>query len=217
MTIRVMLADDHTVVCDGLCAIFEIHSDIRVIGIANNGLQVISLVQQQCPDVLLIDIVMPGLNGIDAIAQVKQACPHTQIIILSMHASTQFIGRALQVGAAGYVVKDSAGQDVVEAVRTVARGGRYLSPQITEAVVNDYINLHQTLVPKNPLEQLSKRERAVLQLVAEGCSSVEIGDILALSPRTVDTYRSRIMQKLNLSDLPSLIRFAIQQGIIPLE
>jgi len=115
------------------------------------------------------------------------------------------------------VVKDSAGQDVVEAVRTVARGGRYLSPQITEAVVNDYINLHQTLVPKNPLEQLSKRERAVLQLVAEGCSSVEIGDILALSPRTVDTYRSRIMQKLNLSDLPSLIRFAIQQGIIPLE
>lgn len=214
--IRVFLADDHAIVRDGLRAILEAQSDITVVGDAADGRQAVRLVQQLRPDVAVVDIAMPELNGIEATYEICQTCPDTQVVILSMHSAVEHIFRALQAGARGYLLKESAGQEVVEAVRAVYAGRRYLSGRIGETVIDDYLRQRQAAT-KSPLERLAPRERQVLQLVAEGKSSVEIGDILFLSPKTVDTYRSRIMQKLGLRDLPSLVKFAIQHGITSLE
>jgi len=157
---------------------------------------------------------MPELNGVEATQQMHDAYPSTQVLILSMHSTTEHIFRALQAGARGYLLKDSAGAEVVDAVRVVHAGRRYLSQKIAATVIDDYIaERHRT----SPLESLSSRERQILQLVAEGKSSAEIAAILFLSPKTVDTYRSRLMHKLDIGDLPSLVKFAIQHGVIQLE
>jgi len=174
-------------------------------------------VQQLRPDVAVVDIAMPELNGIEATREIRQTCPTTQVVILSMHSTAEHIFRALEAGALGYLLKESAGMEVVDAVRAVHAGRRYLSQRIADTVVDDYLRQRQAAEAKSPLERLTPRERQVLQLVVEGKSSAEIGDILALSPKTIETYRSRIMQKLGLHDLPSLVKFAIQHGITPLE
>ncbi|MDH7486385.1 MAG: response regulator transcription factor [Anaerolineae bacterium] len=215
--ITVILADDHAIVRDGLRAILEAQGDIRVVGEAADGRQALELAQKLRPDVAVMDIAMPELNGIDATYEICQTCPATQVVILSMHSTAEHIFRALEAGAQGYLLKESAGQEVVEAVRAVHAGRRYLSGRIADAVIDDYLRQRRAAGPKSPLERLTPRERQVLQLVAEGKSSAEIGDILALSPKTVDTYRSRLMQKLGLRDLPSLVKFAIQHGLTPLE
>jgi len=212
--ISVLLADDHAVVRDGLRALLEAQTDIEVVGDAANGREVLRLAQQLHPDVVVMDIAMPELNGVEATQQMHDAYPSTQVLILSMHSTTEHIFRALQAGARGYLLKDSAGAEVVDAVRVVHAGRRYLSQKIAATVIDDYIaERHRT----SPLESLSSRERQILQLVAEGKSSTEIAAILFLSPKTVDTYRSRLMHKLDIGDLPSLVKFAIQHGVIQLE
>jgi len=212
--ISVLLADDHAVVRDGLRALLEAQTDIEVVGDAANGREVLRLAQQLHPDVVVMDIAMPELNGVEATQQMHDAYPSTQVLILSMHSTTEHIFRALQAGARGYLLKDSAGAEVVDAVRVVHAGRRYLSQKIAATVIDDYIaERHRT----SPLESLSSRERQILQLVAEGKSSAEIAAILFLSPKTVDTYRSRLMHKLDIGDLPSLVKFAIQHGVIQLE
>lgn len=217
MSIRVFLADDHAVVRDGLRALLEAQPDICVIGDAANGRETVRRVAQLCPDVAVLDIAMPELNGIEAARQIGESCPATQMIILSMHSSTEHIFRALQAGARGYLLKESAGVEVVNAIRTVQAGHRYLSQKISDRMIDDYICQRQAAQAKSPLAHLSPREREVLQLVAEGKSSAEIADILSLSLKTVETYRSRLMHKLSISDLPGLVRFAIQHGLTPLE
>jgi len=217
MMIRIFLADDHAVVRDGLRMILEAQGDIIVVGDAADGRQAVRRVQQLRPDVAVIDIAMPELNGIEATHEIRQTCPTTQVVILSMHSTAEHIFRALEAGALGYLLKESAGREVVDAVRAVHAGRRYLSQRIADTVVDDYLRQRQAAEARSPLERLTPRERQVLQLVAEGKSSAEIGDILALSPKTIETYRSRIMQKLGLRDLPSLVKFAIQHGITPLE
>jgi DNA-binding NarL/FixJ family response regulator len=216
-TIRVFLADDHAVVRDGLRFLLEAQPDIRVIGDAADGRQAVRRVTQLCPDVVVIDIAMPELNGIEAARQVIQACPATQVLILSMHATSEHIYRALQAGARGYLLKESAGIDVVHAVRAVHAGRRYLSPKISDRLVDDYVRQRQVAETTSPLARLSPREREILQLVVEGKSSAEIAGILSLSPKTVETYRSRLMGKLGIGDLPTLVKFAIQHGLTPLE
>jgi len=212
--ISVLLADDHAVVRDGLRALLEAQTDIEVVGDAANGREVLRLAQQLHPDVVVMDIAMPELNGVEATQQMHDAYPSTQVLILSMHSTTEHIFRALQAGARGYLLKDSAGAEVADAVRVVHAGRRYLSQKIAATVIDDYIaERHRT----SPLESLSSRERQILQLVAEGKSSAEIAAILFLSPKTVDTYRSRLMHKLDIGDLPSLVKFAIQHGVIQLE
>jgi DNA-binding NarL/FixJ family response regulator len=158
---------------------------------------------------------MPELNGIEATRQIREACPSTQVVILSMYATTEHIFRALQAGAKGYVLKESVGTEVVAAVRAVSSGRTYLSKKINNFMIYNYINQRQVTEVKSPIESLSVREREVLQLVVEGKSSAEIADILSLSPKTVETYRSRLMQKLNINDVPSLVKFAIQHGLTP--
>lgn len=215
--IRVFFADDHAVVRDGLRALLESQADIAVVGDAANGRQTVHLVQQLRPDVVVMDIVMPELNGIDATLEIHESCPATQIVILSMYSTAEHIFRAFQAGAQGYLLKESAGREVVEAVRTVHAGRRYLSRGIAETVVDEYIRQHEVDIDKSPLERLSTRERQVLQLVVEGKSSAEIGDTLSLSPKTIETYRSRLMEKLGINDIPSLVKFAIQHGLTRLE
>jgi DNA-binding NarL/FixJ family response regulator len=217
VSITVFLADDHAVVRDGLRALLEAQPDIQVIGDAADGREAVRRVAQLCPDVVVLDIAMPELNGIEAAHEIGQVCPATQVIILSMHSTTEHIFRALQAGARAYLLKESAGIEVVNAVRAVHAGQRYLSPKISDKIVDDYVRQRQAAQPTSPLAHLSMREREVLQLVAEGKSSAEIADMLSLSPKTVETYRSRLMHKLDIGDLPGLVRFAIQHGLTPLE
>jgi len=217
LVITVFLADDHAVVRDGLRVLLEAQPDIRVIGDAANGREAVRLVAQLCPDVVVMDIAMPDLNGIEATQQIREVCPSAQVIILSMHSTTEHIFRALQAGARGYLLKESAGIEVVNAVRAVHAGHRYLSQKISDRLIDDYVRQRQAAEAKGPLARLSPREREVMQLVAEGKSNAEIAGILSLSLKTVETYRSRLMRKLGISDLPALVKFAIQHGLTPLE
>ena len=215
MPLSVFLADDHTVVRDGLRLLLEAQGGITVVGDAADGRETVRQVKRLRPDVVVMDIAMPELNGIEAAQQIRESCPATQVIILSMYADKEHISRALQAGAKGFVMKESAGKEVVEAVLTVRSGRHFLSRQISETMIDNYVHLRKTTQIKSPLEQLSPREREVLQLVVEGKSSAEIAEILHLSTKTVETYRSRLMQKLGISDLPSLVKFAIQHGLTP--
>jgi len=217
MSISIFLADDHAVVRDGLRALLEAQPDMRVIGDAANGRDTVRQVAQLCPDVVVLDIAMPELNGIEAAREIAQVSPATQVIILSMHSTTEHIFQALQAGVRGYLLKESAGIEVVNAVRAVHTGQRYLSQKISDTMIDDYVRQRQAAQVQSPLARLSLRERQVLQFVAEGKSSAEIADILSLSLKTVETYRSRLMHKLGISDLPGLVRFAIQHGLTPLE
>jgi len=216
MTVTVFLADDHAVVRDGLRLLLETQPDIEVVGDAADGRDALAKIQQLCPDIVLLDIAMPELNGIDTAHQITQVCPVTKIIILSMHATTEHIFRALNAGARGYLLKESAGTEVVQAVRAVHNGQRYFSQKISDRLVDDYLLQRSATQVESPLARLTTREREILQLVVEGKSSAEIADILTLSQKTVETYRSRLMQKLAISDLPTLVKFAIQHGLTSL-
>ncbi len=202
---------------DGLRSLLEAQPGLNVIGDAANGRDAVRQVAQLCPDVAILDIAMPEVNGIEAARQIREVCPATQVIILSMHGTAGHIVQALQVGARGYLLKASASSEVVNAVRAVKTGHRYLSQVVSDRVIDDYLDQNELREAKYPLVRLSPREREILQLVVEGNTSAEIAGILGLSPKTVETYRSQLMQKLGISDLPSLVKFAIQHGLTPLE
>ncbi len=216
MTIRVLLADDHTVVRDGLRILLEAHGDIEVVGDASDGRQAVALAQQLLPDVVVMDIAMPGLNGIDAAQEIRRACPSVEILILSMYSTNEHIFRALNAGARGFLLKESAGAEVAQAVRAVTAGQRYFSEKITDAASVDQDDPLRHAALKSPIERLSPRERQILQLVAEGKTSAEIAEMLYLSAKSIETYRSRLMQKLGVSDLTALVKFAIQHGLTTL-
>jgi DNA-binding NarL/FixJ family response regulator len=217
MTITVFLADDHTVFRDGLRLLLEAQGDIKVIGGAANGRETVRQVEELYPDVVVMDVAMPELNGIEATRQICETCPSTQIIILSMYCTTEHVFQALRAGASGYLPKESAGIEVVNAVHVVHSGHHYLNPKISDGVIDHYLRRREAAEGRSPLECLSAREREVLQLVVEGKSSAEIASVLSLSPKTVQTYRSRMMRKLSVSNLPSLIKFAVQHGLTPPE
>ncbi len=217
MPIKVFLADDHAVVREGLRFILEAQGDIIVVGEATNGRQAVRQAQQLNPDVVVMDIAMPELNGIETTYQIRETCPSTEVVILSMYSTSEHIFRALQAGALGYVLKESAGEEIVKAVRVVHGGRHYLCQQIAETAIDDYVRRRQASQDRSPLERLSSREREILQLVVEGKTSVEIAEILYISSKTVETYRSRLMHKLGISDIPGLVKFAIQHGLTPLK
>jgi two-component system, NarL family, response regulator NreC len=216
MTIKVFLADDHTLVCDCLRLFLEAQNDMEVVGDAADGRQAVSRVTQIKPDVVLMDMAMPSLNGIEATQQIREASPSTRVIVLSMYSTPDHISQSLEAGAWGYLMKESAGAEVIKAIRTVHGGRRYLSEKIPAHVIDQHLSNRKCSERKPPLANLSPREREVLQLVVEGKSSAEIAGILFLSPKTVETYRSRLMQKLGVSGLADLVKYAIQHGLTPL-
>ena len=217
MTIRVFLADDHAVVRDGLRLLLEAQRDITVVGEAADGRETVAQSLQLHPDVVIMDIAMPELNGIEATHQIRQTCPSTQIIFLSMHSNAEHVFRALLAGARGYLLKEEAGMEVVKAIYAVHAGRRYLSQRITDVVIDDSVFRYKSAQTKSPLERLSSRERQILQLVAEGNSSAKIAANLNLSAKSVETYRSRLMRKLGVGDIPTLVKFAVQHGLTRLE
>lgn len=215
--IRVLIADDHAIVREGLRYILEANADIQVVGEAANGRQAVAEAKKVKPRIVVMDIAMPELNGIEATRQLLEELPSVRIIVLSMHYSTEHIFQALQAGAKGFLIKESAGKELIRAVRAVYAGQRYLSQKVDEILIEDYLMQRKNIKSPSPLESLSPREREILQLVAEGKTSAAIADILFLSSKTVETYRSRLMQKLGLKDVAGLIKFAIAQGLTGLE
>jgi DNA-binding NarL/FixJ family response regulator len=216
MAIRVVLADDHTIVRDGLRALLEANPEIQVVGDAANGQQVVDRVNELKPDIVIMDISMPETNGIDATKKILAVNPEVSIIILSMLGTADHVFHALQSGARGYLLKESAGREVMEAVQAVYGGEMYFSRPITQTMINDYVQA-RTDTQTDSLESLSMRENEILCMVVEGKTSAEIGKRLHLSPKTIDSYRSRMMQKLGVSDYPELVKFAIKHGLISLD
>jgi DNA-binding NarL/FixJ family response regulator len=217
VSISVFLADDHTVVREGLRLLLEAQGDLKVVGEAADGRETVRLVKQMCPDVVVMDIAMPELDGIRATKEIRVSCLATEVVILSIYSSSEHIFQALRAGARGYLLKESAGKEVVEAVRSVYAHRRYLCRQITETVIDDYVRRYEALPVKSPLESLSSREREILQLIVDGKPNTEIAKILSLSIKTVETYKSRLMEKLNIRDLASLVKFAIHHGLTSVE
>jgi len=214
MTIKVFLVDDHTIFREGLYLLLDQEQDIEIIGEAEDGHEAIKKVPQKSPDVVIMDIAMPNLNGIEATRQIKAEHPEIDILMLSMKNNAEDAYQALKAGACGYILKKSAGEEVVEAVRTAYNGERFLSDQINRTLVENYIIENKKGSPEDPLEDLSPREKEVLQLVAEGKATKEIAMMLHLSKSTVETYRKRMMKKLGLSNLTELIKFSIKHEII---
>jgi two-component system, NarL family, response regulator NreC len=217
MSIAVFLADDHRMVREGFRLLLETQPDIEVVGESGDGRDAVRQVTRLSPDVVLMDIAMPELNGIEATQQIHESQPSVGVIILSMYSTMQHISRAFKAGARGYILKESAGDDVIKAVRAVHGGKIFLCSEVSEAVVGDYVRSHETTATDDPLALLSPREREILQLLVEGKSNARIAEILFLSPKTIETYRSHLMQKLGINDLPGLVKFAIQHGITSLE
>jgi DNA-binding NarL/FixJ family response regulator len=209
-TTKVVLADDHAVVRDGLRVLLERSGDMQVIGVAGNGHEAVRSAERLRPDIIVMDIAMPQLDGIEATRRIRKSCPQIHVLILSMSMDVEHIVRALQAGAMGYVLKESAGEEVAEAIHAIRMGRRYLSPSITETVVQDYLRERLNV---SPIDSLSLRERDVLQYVVEGRTSAEIARILSLSRKTVETYRSRVMKKLGVTDTVALVKFAMRSGI----
>ena len=217
MNIRVLVADDHAIVREGLGTMLGNQPDMLVMGLATNGREAIRMVDEYQPDVAIVDISMPELNGIDAMSQMLQRHSSIKVIVLSIHETKPYVYRALKAGAKGYLLKETAGLEVVEAVRAVYGGERYLSQRISDLLTDISFRSLDGSKEVSPLERLSPREREILQLVAEGKTSQEIGERLSISSKSVDTYRSRLMRKIDVKDVAGLVKFAIQHGVISLE
>ena len=213
---EIVLADDHKVVRQGLRALLEAEPDFRVVGETGDGLEAVQLVERLKPDVLVLDLMMPGLSGLEVTRQVTKRLPQTRVVILSMHADQAYVLEALKNGASGYVLKESSTADLVQAVREVLAGRRYLSPPLSEHAIEAYVGMaKETTLDR--YKTLTTREREVLHLAAEGHTNAEIADRLSISSRTAETHRANMMRKLDLRSQTDLIRYALRRGIIPME
>jgi DNA-binding NarL/FixJ family response regulator len=213
--VTILLADDHTIVRQGLAKVLEGGSNLKVVGEARDGREAVSKAYQLKPNIVLMDISMPILNGIEATRQIKKLCQQTKVIILSMHSHGRFIGELLRVGASGYLVKDSTGLDIIKAIDAAMKGDVYLSPSISRLVVENFVSLRRKQSSREELyAKLSNREREVFQMIAEGRSTKEISNILFVSISTIKTHRAHIMDKLQIDNLSQLVQFAIELGIV---
>ena len=210
MTWTLLLADDHLMVRQGLRALLAREPDLRLVGEAAEGLEALRLAERLQPDVLVLDLMMPGLNGLDVARQVARRSPETRVVILSMHAHEAYVLEALLAGASAYVLKESSSDELVKAIRAVTTGRRYLSPPLSEEALGTYSRRTGSL-PPDPYHTLTAREREVLQLTAEGHSGADIAERLFISPRTVETHRANLMRKLKVRNQKELIRYALQR------
>jgi two-component system response regulator NreC len=212
--IRILLADDHTVVRKGLRLLLESQPDFQVIADAANGRDTVALAEQHAPDVVVMDVAMPGLNGIEAARQISAKLPHTAIVFLSMHSDESYVLKALKSGASAYLLKDSAENDLINAVKAVCEGKAFFSPAISKMLIEDYMRQMQQRAVEDSYDLLTTREREILQLFAEGKNNKDVANMLNLSLYTVETHRSNIFQKLNLHSTAELILYAVRKGVI---
>ena len=213
-TIRILLADDHTVMRRGLRLLLESQTGFAVVGEASDGRQAVEQAEATQPDVAVLDIAMPNLNGIEAAQRISASSGRTAIVILSMHSDEGYVLRALKAGAKGYLLKDSAEGDLIDAIRAVSEGKAFFSPEISKVLVEDYVREIRRRGVEDSYELLTPREREILQLLAEGKSNKDIAAALNLSPYTVETHRRNLQDKLNLHNLPELILYALRKGVI---
>ena len=216
MSVTVLLADDHPVVRQGMRNLLDAEAGFLVVGEAEDGLQAIQLAEQLKPDVAIIDMMMPRLNGLEAIRQITARVPHTCCIVLSMQSADPYVMQALKAGASGYVLKDSGPSEVVKAIQQVLSGRRYLSPQLSEKLIDLFIAKVESGM-LDPYNALTTREREILQLAAEGLSNSNIAEQLSISTRTVEQHRQSMMNKMGFNNQTELIRFALKRGILPLD
>ena len=212
--IRILLADDHTVVRDGLRALLEKQSDMTVVGEAADGRDSVRLAEDQSPDVVVMDIAMPNMNGIEATRRIVAANPRIAVVILSMHHDESYILRSLKAGARGYLLKESLGTEVIEAIRAVSQGRSFLTRKVSRILQEDYIRQLEARGLEDSYDLLTDRERDVLQLVAEGKTNKEIAALLNISVTTVETHRGHLLQKLGLHSVPELVLYAVRKGLI---
>jgi len=213
-TVRIVLADDHTIMRHGLRLVLERQPDFAVVGEANNGREAIDIVVRENPDVAVIDIAMPLLNGIEAAKRIAEERVKTAVVILSMHSDESYILKALRAGARGYLLKDSAEIDLIQAIRAVSAGKAFFSPAVSSVLADDYLRQIQQQGVEDPYELLTARERELLQLIVELKSTKDIAGLLGISPRTIDTHRGNLMQKLNVHSIPELILYAMRKRLI---
>ena len=212
--LKIVMADDHPIVRKGLRALLEADPTYEVIGEADDGQSALALVEQLKPDILIVDVMMPGLGGLEVTRQVAQRQPATRVIVLSMHSNEAYVLEALRNGAAAYVLKNTSTYTLADAVREVAAGHRYLSPPLTERAIQSYVQQAHATPILDKYDLLTTREREILHLAAEGLTNTEIGDRLHISPRTAETHRTNLLRKLNLTTQTELFKYAIQRGLI---
>ena len=213
--ITVLLADDHRILREGIRSLLEKEPDIEVVAEASEGGEAVAKAQQLSPDLVLMDITMPGMNGLEATRQIKALKPGVKVLILTMHEGNQYISEFLRSGASGYVLKDTAAQELVGAIRAVNQGDAFLYPSIARMLLEEYLQKVQSGEERGSYDGLTDREREVLRMVAEGKTNKEIADDLSLSVRTVQAHRANLMGKLHMHDRTELVRYAIRKGLIP--
>ncbi|MEA5448726.1 response regulator transcription factor [Leptolyngbya sp. CCNP1308] len=214
-TIQLVVADNHTLVRAGFRSLVEELDGIEVIGEAENGRDALHLIETLKPQIVLMDIAMPEMNGLEATARIAREFPQVKVLILSMHANEEYVYQALRSGASGYLLKDSGTEELELALRAIARGETYLCPAVSKYVVSDYVR--RLSQDQNPLDQITPRQREILQLIAEGKSTKDIADILYISTKTVETHRTQLMDRLDIHDIAGLVRYAIRTGLVVLD
>jgi DNA-binding NarL/FixJ family response regulator len=212
--ISVLIADDHTIVRDGIRMILGLHDDIEVVGEAENGQEAIDKTCELSPDVVLMDIAMPGLGGLEATLEIQRLRPETRILVLTQYHDTEYIHRFLKAGAVGYVLKKAAAEELVSAIRSVAQGGSFIDPAIADKVIQGFIGQPVEDGYEERYDKLSDREKQVLKLIAEGHTSQQIADMLNLSVKTVMTHRTNLMEKIDVHNRAELVKYAIRIGIV---
>ncbi|MGD8255235.1 MAG: response regulator transcription factor [Syntrophobacterales bacterium] len=211
---RVVIAEDHTILREGLRALLSAESDLEVVGEADDGRQAIRRVEELGPDLILTDLSMPKMNGVEAIREIKKRAPETKVLALTVHKAEEFILEVLQAGADGYVLKDASSEELMMAIKSVLGGKRYLSPSVSQLVIEGYLEGRKSIASSSPWDTLTKRERQILKLIAEGHKNKEIADYLYISVKTVEKHRANLMKKLDLHSAAALTAYAMERGLV---
>ena len=214
---RIVIAEDHTILREGLRALISLNPDLEVVGEAEDGREAIRCVEKMKPDLVLMDLSMPRMNGMDAIREIKKLSPKTKVLVLTVHKTEEYILATFKVGADGYVLKDATHSELKMAIKNVLSGKHYISPGISDKVLEGYLEGRKTLKTKTSWETLTQREREILKLIAEGYKNKEIADYLCISSKTVEKHRANLMEKLDLHNVQALTAFAIEKGLVSRE